>query len=254
MFFILSKILAFIISPITWIIALLFISVFSKNTRRKKKSLVSALVLLLFFSNSFLFDVCMKLWEVPAIAENQLKTTYDAGIVLGGIMSYDPAIDRVQFNRRNDRLMQAVVLYKKGIIKKIFFTSGSATILRTDAIEAHPVRDFLHEIGINPNDIVIEDASRNTRENALFSKPILEKNFPGGKFLLITSAFHMRRGIGCFKKVGIETTPFSTDRYNGPRKYVFDYLFIPTSDTLFNWDTLVHEMVGYLTYKIFGYA
>src|SRR5437016_10268619 len=128
MFFILSKILAFLFTPVTWIVTLLLIALFSKKPKRKKKSLVAATAALLFFSNSFLFDEVMREWEIPVMKDSELKPSYDAGIVLGGLMMLDPKNDRLQFNRRNDRLMQAVILYRKGIIKKIFFTSGSGSV------------------------------------------------------------------------------------------------------------------------------
>ncbi len=254
MFFILSKLLAFLITPIIWIIGLLLYSLFSKNQKRKRKTLIIAVVLLFFFSNSFLFDEVMRCWEIPATKDSDLSQTYDAGIVLGGIIAFDQAKDRLQFNRRNDRLIQAILLYKKGIIRKIFFTGGSGSIEHPEIKEGPLVKKYLLDIGIPERDIIIESESNNTHENAVFSKPLIEKNFANGKFLLITSSFHMRRSTGCFRKSGIDVTPYSTDRYSGPRKFVFDHLFIPRSETLFNWDSLVHEMVGFLTYRMFGYS
>lgn len=253
MFFIISKILAFLFTPIVWIATFLLIGLFSKNSKRKKKALLAAIVMFLFFSNSFLFDEAVRLWEVPAIKESQLNSPYDAGIVLGGMIRLDEQNDRLQFSRRNDRLMQAVSLYKKGHINKIFFTSGSGSLAYPDIKEAPLARRFLLEIGIPESDIVLESASNNTYENALFSKPVLQNYFPEGKFLLITSASHMRRSLGCFYKQGITATPFSTDRYSGPRKFIFDHAFIPNAESLFNWDSLIHEMLGCVIYKIAGY-
>ncbi len=253
MFFILSKIFAFLFTPIIWITALLLFSVFSKNPKRKWKSLVAATLMFLFFSNAFLFDEAMRLWEIPAVNDSQLELSYDAGIVLGGLVFLDGKNDRLQFNRRNDRLMQAVSLYRKGIIKKIFFTSGSGSLEYPEIKEAPLAKRFLLEIGIPEQDIIIESESNNTHENAMMSKAILAKKFLDGKFLLITSAFHMRRSLGCFHKEEISVTAYSTDRYCGPRKFVFDHLFIPTAETLANWNTLIHEIVGYSTYMLCGY-
>jgi uncharacterized SAM-binding protein YcdF (DUF218 family) len=254
MFFFLSKILAFLVTPIIWIIALLLFALFSKNARRKRITLVFGIVLLLLLSNSFLFDECMRIWEVPAAHDSELQPQYDAGIVLSGILSYDHSFDRLQFNRRNDRLMQAVELYKTGRIRKLFFTGGSGSLIYKNNKESHMVKKFLISIGIPEADIIIEDQSDNTYQNALYSKEILQKNFPNGKFLLITSAFHMRRSVACFYKQGIIATPFSVDRYSSPRKYQFDHLIIPNAETLFNWDSLFHEIVGYLVYKMVGYC
>jgi uncharacterized SAM-binding protein YcdF (DUF218 family) len=253
-FFFLSKILSFLVTPIIWIAALFLFALFSKNTRRKKISLITGIVLLLLLSNPFLFDECMRVWEVPAAHDSELKPQYDAGIVLSGVLSYDHSFDRLQFNRRNDRLMQAVELYKTGRIKKLFFTGGSGSLVYKNNKESHMVKKFLVSIGIPDSAIIIEDKSDNTYQNALYSKEILQENFPDGRYLLITSAFHMRRSMACFYKQGIIATPYSVDRYSGPRKFQLDHLFIPNAETLFNWDSLFHEIAGYIIYKLVGYC
>jgi uncharacterized SAM-binding protein YcdF (DUF218 family) len=254
MFFFISKILSFLLTPVIWIVLLLVLAFLGKDEKRKKKLLRAAFVLLILFSNSFLFDECMRRWEVPATSNENLQSSFNAGIILSGMVAYDQSYDRLQFNRRNDRLMQAIELYKSARIEKLFFTGGSGSIVHADKKESLIVKRFLTEIGIPDSAIIIEAESNNTHENAMFSKPILEKYFPKGKFLLITSAFHMRRATSCFQKEGIAVTPYSTDRYSGPRKYQFDHLFIPNAETLFNWDSLLHEVVGFWIYKIAGYA
>ncbi|MEO6883180.1 MAG: YdcF family protein [Bacteroidia bacterium] len=252
MFFILSKILSFCITPIIWVIALFLIALFSKNARRKKYFFIAGIITLLFFSNSFILDETMRLWEIPATPSEKLDK-YDVGIVLGGMTDYDIKLKRLQFQRSGDRLFQAIELYKKGIIQKILISGGSGSILHPDILEASLLKNYLVEIGIPQADILVEDKSKNTHENALFSKAILEQNSVGKKYLLITSAFHMRRALGCFQKQGISVVPYSTDRYSGPIKWEFDYLFIPDASTFNNWNVLLHEMVGFFTYKIVGY-
>ena len=254
MFFILSKVLAFIITPIVWIVGLLIFSLITKNPKRKKRTFITSIILLLFFSNSFILDNVMRLWEVPAIKESEMKEGYDVGIVLGGMLSYDSQLDRLQFSKGADRILQAIQLYKDGIIDKMLITSGSGSITYSDIKEAPLIKRFLTMLEIPEEDILIESESKNTRENALFSKPILDKEAPEGKYLLITSAFHMRRGVGCFNKVGIQVTPFSTDRYSGgQRRWALDFLLIPNVDAFQTWNVLIHEMTGYLVYKIAGY-
>ncbi len=242
------------ITPILWIVVLLLFSVFSKNVKRKRKTLVASLILLLFFSNSFLLDEVMRCWEIPAVSDSELSPPYDAGIVLGGLLIKDKKLDRLQFDRRNDRLMQGIILYKKGIIKKIFFTSGSGSLEHPEMKEAPLAKKFLLDIGIPEQDILIEQESNNTYENAVFSKPLIEGSFSGKKFLLITSASHMRRSLACFRKAGIEALPYSTDRLSGPRKFSFEHLIVPRTSTLFTWDSLLHEMVGYVVYRMCGYC
>src|ERR1051326_3616429 len=202
MFFFISKILSFLISPFTWIFALLAFGLLTKNIKRKKRSLITSLVLFYFFSNGFLLEEVSRLWEIPGTPYKELKT-YDAGIVLGGMLEYDMKLDRIQFERGADRLFQAVELYKTGVIKKILFSGGSGSIEFPYMKEGMFVRRFLLTLGIPDKDIWIEGESRNTRENALFSKELIDKkNFSSGKFLLITSGYHMRRSLACFRKVG----------------------------------------------------
>lgn len=253
MFFIFSKLLVFVISPLVWIVFLMFFSVFSNYPDRKKKSLRWALVLILFFSNPFLFDECSRLWEIPATRSENVKM-YDVGIVLGGMSVYDEDLIRAQFFRGVDRLMQTVELYKQGKIKKIIFTGGSGRLLHPEMKEGNYINRYLLYMGIPKEDFLIESESKNTRENALFTKVLLEKNNINGNFLLITSAFHMRRSLACFNKAGIKVEPYSTDRYAGPRKYEFNHLFIPEPSIIYSWDTLVHEIAGFITYKIVGYS
>ena len=109
-------------------------------------------------------------------------------------------------------------------------------------------------MGIPEQDFIIETESRNTRENAVFTKQVLDKEIPGGNFLLITSAFHMRRSLGCFNRAGMKVDYYSTDRFSGPRKFEFDNLFIPNSQAFESWKMLIHEVTGFIVYKISGYA
>ncbi len=253
MFFFLSKTAAFLITPIVWIFGLMVYSLFSKIPDRKRKSLGTAVLLFYIFSNSFVLDEAMRAWEIPAVHADSLEI-YDAGIVLGGMIKYDKALDRTQYEQGSDRIIQAVELYKKGKIKTIFFTGGSGSIAYPDSKEAPYIKKFLLNMGIPDSCVLTESESKNTRENATFSKPILEKKFAAGKFLLITSAFHMRRSSACFNKIGIETAPFSVDRQSGSRKFELDHLFIPSADAFWHWSNLIHEWIGVLVYKIAGYA
>lgn len=252
MFFILSKLLTFLISPLVWIIVLLVVALFSKFPDRKIKCLKYGLVLLLFFSNPFLFDECSRLWEVPAVPYKNLKT-YEAGIVLGGMSVYDPSMERAQFFRAGDRLIQAIELYKKGIIKRIVFTGGSGSLLHPEMKEGNYINRYLLFMGVPQRDFLIESESINTQENAVFTKELLEANHIKGDLLLITSGIHMRRGMGCFEKAGLVVLPYSTDRYAGPRKYEFDHLFLPEPSVVYDWTKLIHEIVGYFTYRMLGY-
>jgi uncharacterized SAM-binding protein YcdF (DUF218 family) len=192
------------------------------------------------------------LWEIPATKYEELNT-YETGIVLGGMVQYDRDFDRLQFSGSSDRLLQAIELYKRRKIKKIFFTGGSGSILHADIKEAPLVKRYLLTIGIPEEDIIIESESKNTRENAVNTRHIIDSLSLKGPFLLVTSAFHMRRSLGCFKKVGLDVVSYSTDRYSGKPMFVFDNLFIPSTQALEDWDLLLHEVTGYWVYHVSGY-
>ena len=255
MFFIISKILSFLITPITWVFVLLLFALISKNPKRKKKSLIWAISLFYFFSNPFILEEVGRVWELPATHYKDLKT-YDAGIVLGGMLNYDTDLERIQFQRGADRLFQAVELYKRGFIKKIFFVGGSGSIEFADNKEGMFVRKYLLMLGIPEQDIWIENESRNTRENAVNAKEFLKKGqFVNGKFLLITSGHHMRRAFACFNKVGIDVVPYSVDRSASPeRRFTPSHLLLPDVSVFNWWDAFIHEWIGIAVYKIQGYA
>lgn len=253
MFFILSKILSFIINPTTWITIFLLVAYFSKDDKRRKRYLLIGVFIFLFFSNGFLFNSFMSLWEIPATPYSELGT-YEAGIVLGGMSVQDEKLDRAQFFRGVDRLIQAIDLYKRGVIKKIVFSGGSGRILHPEMKEGVYLKDYILKMGVSEKDLIIESESNNTYENAAFTKSLLEKEKISGDLLLITSAFHMKRSIGCFKKQGITVKSFSTDRYSGPVKFEFDHLFIPDVSALTAWTNYIHEVVGFIVYKLKGYC
>ncbi len=253
MFFIISKILHFLISPLTWVFILLLWGVLSKNQRSKKKIFLTAIVLLYFFSNSFIVDEAFRFYEERDAKYSEITKTYDVAIVLGGFTSYDAEQELEGFHASIDRLLHGLKLYKTGKAKKIMLVSGSGSITKPNEKEALILKNYLLKIGIPEQDLIIESESRNTHENAVNTAKILNKSFQKGNFILITSGYHMPRAKRCFKKVGLPVAPFSVDQYAGKRKFVFDYLFIPNIEALKKWNILTHEWFGVISYKIVGY-
>jgi uncharacterized SAM-binding protein YcdF (DUF218 family) len=252
MFFYLSKILNFASTPLFWIFLLLILGLLYKKANLKKLAVIST-VLLYFFSNRFIFTEVMRQWEAPAISIEDV-VEHDMAIVLGGMIDYDAELDRMQVFRGFDRIVQATELYNKGKVKKLFISGGSGSILYPEIKESKIIRDYFISLGIPDEDILYEDISRNTYENALYTKQVLEeKNLLNSSFILVTSGFHMKRSQACYNKIGIITIPFSTDRYGGPRRYHLDNLLIPSPEILFNWNVLFHEWLGMIAYKVAGY-
>lgn len=252
MFFLLSKILLFLSTPLVYIVGLLLAGVFLRNEKQAKICLRSGLVLLLVMTNSFILDEFMRAWEIPAVADEQVNKC-EVGIVLGGMISFDHPLNRIQFMRSADRLHQAVILYKKGKIGKILFVGGSGLVGQPQEREALFAKQYLLQIGIPEADILIESNSRNTAENAKQTKLLLDSLHISGNNLLITSGMHMRRAKACFKKVGLPVDCFSTDRYSGARKFELDHCLMPRASVLAEWDLLFHEWIGFVSYKLAGY-
>lgn len=253
MFFIFSKIFAFLVSPLTWIVVLLFMALLCKKAHRKKVLLIIAIVLLLLFSNEFLFKEIIRIWEFKPVELKQTEK-YDYAIVLGGFSRYDTSLSRLQLNVSGDRIWQALRLYKEKKINKIFISGGSGQILHQKETEADKVKNCLLDLQIPDNEIFIETLSRNTHENAKFSMDWIMKHEPNPKILLITSACHMKRAYACFKKYAPSIVPYPVNFLSSDRKYDLDNLILPDSQTLHNWDILFKEVIGYLMYKIVGYV
>jgi len=254
MFFILSKILYFLITPIIWVFILLVWAVLTKKPNRKKKILWATLIIFYIFSNAFITDEFVRAYEERNQTYTELAETYDVAIVLGGFSNYDASQELVQFHSATDRLMAGLKLYKTGRAKKLMIVSGSGQIMKPDEKEALFIEDYLLKIGIPATDLIIESESRNTRENAVNTANILNKKYINGNYILITSAMHMPRAKRCFKKVGLSITPFSVDQQAGERKYLIDHLFIPDTDSFLRWQSLIKEWIGFITYKVMGYA
>jgi len=245
MFYIASKLFSFLSQPIIWIFILLIISLFYKSKR--KKILIISISLFYFFGNSFIADEFARLWEVKRFTPSK---TYDVGIVLGGIADYDKITKAHNFNKNADRLMDAEQLYHKGTIKKIMLSGGNGLLFNDGYIESEAMRNHLLANKIPLKDIIIENSSRNTIENALNSSEILKEKYNKGTFLLITSANHMRRAQLCFNKANLEVTAFPTDCTNSYRSTGYDYMLFPRVEALDRWQDLIHEWIGYIVYKM----
>lgn len=233
----------------------MLLSYFIKSQIWRKRLRWISLVLFLVFSNGILFNECLFLWEKPAILIEELDDDYDLAVVLGGTADVDrDPKDRLFFHKGADRVTHALNLYHSGKVKKILFAGGNPRLFEDPERDNSPIFDFYVMCGVAPEDIIIESASRNTRENAFYVKDLVQSNAKKGKVILITSAFHMRRAEGCFKKVGINVTGFSADFNSALPKDRFGINgFIPSFNTLISWEFLIKEWVGYLAYRMMGY-
>lgn len=250
MFYVLSKLLGLFVNPMFWIVLFLIVGLFLKRKILKKYFLLTSLFSLLFFSNQFIADRFLSKWESFKKTNYEQVKQYSYGVVLGGMIDYSTERSNFNFKGNADRIFQALKLYKQKKIKKILITSGFASFFYQDTIESALLKNYLVDIGVPANDIVTEERSRNTYENAIFTKELLT---PQDTILLITSATHMRRSYKCFKKAGIICDTFSVDHCARPIEFDFEKIFIPSYEGFEKWQVLLHEIVGVIGYKISGY-
>ncbi|MCC6723736.1 MAG: YdcF family protein [Saprospiraceae bacterium] len=255
MFFILSKVLFVLIQPINWVLGLLLFALFTKKPRLRKRMLLWAVVLYIFFTNHLIFNQFAKAWELDTLTADQIQQPYDIGILLGGYSNSQilPNHDRFNFSHRANRFINAYQLYKTGKIKKLLLTGGSGDILQKIPSESVEMQKFLVQIGVPASDIIVEPDSRNTWENAIFTKKILDEQYPNANCLLITSAWHMRRSIGCYEKAGVKFTPYSVDFLSEKDRWAPENSFLPDRAGFYFWEILIKEWVGCIMYKLKGY-
>ena len=256
MFFILSKVLTFLIRPIIWALALIILGLWARKPKRQRRFVMIGFAIIYFFSIPYIFDTVCHQWEYQSITADQITTPYDIGVLLGGYSAHKvkPSHDRYNFNERANRFNNTIELYFKGKVKKILLTGGSGSLDEPKFFEAKEVAKYLATLGIPKEDIIIESLSRNTHENALFTEAILNKQVNReSKLLLITSAWHMRRAMGCFEKEGLVVTPFSVDFLTESVPISLQRLFYPNTFVLVKWEILIKEWVGYVVYSVVGY-
>jgi uncharacterized SAM-binding protein YcdF (DUF218 family) len=250
MFFYLSKLLTFLISPTIIILILLTGAYISNKAMIRRRLLLSALALLILFSNPFIIGKLSGLWEVDDVGYNKTKH-YNTAIVLSGFMSKDEDLNRLTFGASVDRLTESLILYRNGQVDNILISGGSGSIIK-DSRESSLAKAFLVNYCAVPDSVILIDTiSRNTYENAVESKKIMEKHHIKSA-LLITSAFHMRRSKGCFDRQNIKTDTYSID-VSGKQEYHPSALFIPNTGSIGDWEVLLHEIIGVIMYKVKGY-
>lgn len=238
MSFLISKLIIFLLKPILWVLVLLLFSWFSKNHIRKRRYFWAAVAMLLFFSNTLIIRKIYSCYEIgyPKPAK------YDVGIVLGGFSSVNPNKE-MRATESGDRLFQTLALYHGGMISKIMVSGGNGVLGSTMPKEALSVKDYLIKIGIPDSAIIVESKSRNTIENALFSRQLLPEN---SKVLMITSAWHAPRAKMIFSKVFKRTIEcYPTDQLGKAKADWSDYIF-PNASAINDWELLLKEWVGLL--------
>lgn len=238
-----------------WLVGLLLAAWLARpDGRARARWLSAALLVALLGTSNALVNEALLAWEVPAVSLAAVAPA-DAAVLLTGVTIGDKSPhDRVYLSRGADRFTNALWLYRAGRVRRIIISGGSGAVLTTQGTEAGSLRTLLRLAGVPDADILVEGRSRNTRENALFTKELLTNHLNIKSLVLVTSAFHERRALGCFAQVGLHPQPFPADFRTSDRSWTPDYWLLPSPNALSDWSTLLHELSGWVVYKVMGYC
>jgi len=253
MFFVLSKILSYFIFPLTLICVGLF--AFWLLSRKRSRPLWGlfwlAYGLLWLCSTPFFADLL--LWPLEGPYENiPPPQKADIILVLGGMLDLSRSQPgRLEFLDSADRFVQALHLARQFPDALLVFSGGTGDLFHQEKKEALLLQAEAQAQGIPAERIRLEAQSRNTYENAQETKHLLQR-FGGQHVVVVTSAFHMRRALGCLRKAGVSAWPYPVDFRSHPQQRSF-WDYIPSAFALPATTLAVREYVGLLMYRLKGY-
>jgi uncharacterized SAM-binding protein YcdF (DUF218 family) len=255
LFFALSKTLGVAVLPTNFLIALGLVAILLLATRfasfgRKLATLAVVLLALCGFSPLgylllYPLEARFPPWEASRGAP-------DGIIVLGGPLDADlsAAHGTPVVRSAADRMFAAAELARRYPNARIVFTGGSANLLSNDAKEADYAATLLENLGIAGPRMIMERQSRNTHENAVFTRALVAPK-PGERWLLVTSAYHMPRSVGLFRKAGFAVEPYPVDWRVGASVFAFSPVSL---EGLNRTDTAIREWLGLLAYRLRGWT
>ncbi len=255
MFFVLSKVLGFFAMPSNLVVSagilglLLLPTRFARGGRRLA---FGSLVVLAILGLSPVGNALIIPLEERFPRWNAAGGAPDGIIVLGGAISADVSAARreVALNEAAERATAVAELARRYPAARILFSGGSAALFASEDPEAEFAVRLFESFGIARERVLLESRSRNTIENALFSKELV-RPAPGERWLLVTSAFHLPRAVGVFRKAGFDIEPYPVDfRTRG----MDDALrpFATMGEGLRRTDLAVREWVGLPVYWMIG--
>jgi uncharacterized SAM-binding protein YcdF (DUF218 family) len=248
--FILSKLLSAITQPMFWLamwwaLALLILTRWRRPAVIMLWSGLIALGLLGFqaFPDAFLRPLETR-YPVPAAEAIERHVGI---VVLGGAVGHPDsfvAYGQVPLGDAAERMTVPVGLVRQHSSLELVFSGGEGRLLTTGVTESELARAFYQQQGLDMAKVLLEDGSRNTRENAQQVARLL-----GDKckepWLLVTSAWHMPRSMAEFEAVGCKVTPYPVDFRTGASTSWVEYSL---AHSLVRWQTALHEWLGLLVY------
>jgi uncharacterized SAM-binding protein YcdF (DUF218 family) len=170
-------------------------------------------------------------------------------IILGGSEDGRAGTERelAGLNEAGERITEGAVLGLRFPAARVVFTGGNGHLLKEMPPEAVTSGRLLQALGIAKERLVIEDKSRNTWENAVFSKQLAQPK-PGERWLLVTSSWHMPRAIGCFRAAGFPVEAWPVDYRLGPHIDLEDKYLTGLRQV----DFVTREYIGLIGYYLTG--
>ncbi len=255
MFFVLSKTLGYLLLPTNLLIAVGFVGAVLMVTRFAsigRKLVIAAVLLLVICGLSPLGKILLYPLEQRFPPWDAARGAPDGIIVLGASIEPDLSVahNTPVVRGAPDRIIVAAALARRYPNARVVFSGGSANLLSNDAREADFAGAIFESLGVEKSRLIMERASRNTQENALFSKALVKPD-DGERWVLVTSAFHMPRSVGLFRKAGFAVEPYPVDWRVGGRDDLMSLSSVAV-EGLGRTDLAVREWMGLLAYRLTG--
>ncbi len=172
-------------------------------------------------------------------------------VLLGGATMARPSTARqvTELTPAGDRLAATLWLAQRYPQARIVLSGGGGFLMAETESEAETMRRFFVSFGVDENRLVLEGESMNTAENASFTREALSAG--DGEILLVTSAFHMPRSVGIFRKEGIDVVPWPTD-YRSAGNQGFEIDLANPNQNLETATVAIREWIGLLAYSATG--
>jgi uncharacterized SAM-binding protein YcdF (DUF218 family) len=256
LFFALSKTLGVMLLPTNLLIGVGIaglILLFTRFARLGRKLLIASIALLAICGFSPLGNLMLYPLEARFPPWDDTRGAPDGIVVLGGSIEPDLSAARgtVVFTGSVDRIIAAAALAHRYPQARIVFSGGNANLVSDDAAkEADTAQAVFERLGVAKGRLLMERQSRNTLENAEFSKAMLNPK-PGERWLLVTSAYHMPRSVGAFRRAGFAIEPYPVDWRTGGRGDLVKFS-IYALDGLGRVEIAMREWIGLSAYWITG--
>jgi len=255
--FIFSKLFWLILQPskLFWILGSLSTLGLLLPLGKKLKQLSKIILCILFSLLSFIVFFPVDDWLTYPLESRfpqpeSLPENIHGIIILGA--TFDTVLTQrhgqISANGHIERVTEAINLHYQYPNSTVLYTGGTGFIKQGELGGADIAQRFFKELGIDTEKFIYESESRNTFENAVFSKVLVKPN-DNQNWILITSASHMPRSVGIFNEVGWKVIPYPVD-YNS--SYPEKYPGIELGGKLSSIDSVTKEYVGLISYRLLG--